>query len=316
MKFGSVFLAVQGVNILMASLSAAAPFQDATQSNGAQIPSLNDPVSASNEFVDYSDLTGFSPDAPKVLAFNSRLESQSNSKTDSGISETSNSNRDNAIYGFNNPGSSINLEEPISSVSLTSVPLFLAPDLGIPEVDSSIGDTTVTIDPETSTDNPLVIAQNTDSMCTTGDTEKPAPVPAEIDSCPNPEYYIRPPRDVHVKDGIKYTPRQVEHNDAVKEKDGNYIDNQPDLRWDVDFDKICGRYRNLFPRSIPLCCFGPETAAFGWASLYIRITNQGNCVTFFPERPRCHDIDDRFCCGGMGRIMRWGWEGINCVPAQ
>ncbi|MCJ1426655.1 hypothetical protein MMC29_004558 [Sticta canariensis] len=298
----------------MTSLSAAAPFQDVTESNWAKIPSLNDAVSDFNEFVDYSDLTGVSSDAPEVLAFNSGLDLESNPKIDSGISESSNSNRDNAMYDLNNPGSSINLEEPISSVPLTSVPLVLAPDLGIPEVDSNIVETPVTIDPEISTDNPLIIAQDTGSMCAVRGTKKYTTEP--MDRCPNPEYYIRPPRNAQSKDGINYTPRQVENNNAVKEKDGQYIDNHPDMRWDVDFDKICARYRNLFPRYLPLCCFGPQTAFFGWAALYAKITNEGNCVTYFPERPRCHDIDDRFCCGGMGKIMRWGWEGINCVPAQ
>lgn len=315
MKFDCFFLAMQWLNILMASLSAAAPFQDVIKSNSAKIPSLNDPVSDSNEFFDYYDLTGVSSDAPEVLAFNSgldsesRLDSESNSKINSRIPETStstsNTNRDNAIYDLNDPGSSINLDEPISSVLFNSAPLVLAPDLGIPEVDSNTVENPITVDPEISTDS-QIIAQKTDSMC-----------PAPIDSCPNPEAYIRPPKNVRSNEDIKYTPRQVENNDAVQAKDSRYLDDLPDLRWDVDFRKICKGYSTLWPRILALCCFGPETAFFGFEDFFIRITNEGNCVTFFPNRPRCADIDDRFCCEGIGRrSLRWGWEGLNCVPAQ
>ncbi|MCJ1425731.1 hypothetical protein MMC29_003631 [Sticta canariensis] len=292
----------------MASLSAAAPFQDVIESNSAKIPSLNDPVSDSNEFFDYSGLTGVGSDAPEVLAFNSGLDSESNLKINSGTPETStsNSNSDNAIYHLNNPGSSINLDEPISSVLFNPAPLVLAPDLGTPEVDSNTVENPITVDPGISTDNSLIIVQKTDSVC-----------PAPIDNCPNPESYIRPAQNVRPNDDIKYTPGQVEHNDAVEAKDGRYLYDVPNLRWDVDFRKVCKGYSTLWRRVVALCCFGPETAFFGFEEFFVRITNEGNCVTFTPDRPRCADIDDRFCCEGIRRLpMRWGWEGLNCVPAQ
>lgn len=306
MKSGCVFLAMRTLIILMASLSAAAPFQGATESYSAEISPLNGPVSDSNDFFDYSDLTGVNSDASKALAFNSGLDSESNSKSNSGIPETSNSNSNKAMYDPNNPGSTINLDEQISSVPFNSAPLVLAPDSGIPEVDSNTVENLLTIDPEISIDNSLIIAQNTGSMCA-----------RRIDSCANPDAYIRPPRNnVQVDDDVKYTPRQVENNDAVQAKDDQYLDDHPDLRWDLNFWGICRGYSNIWRRLLTLCCLGPETAFLGFEGLFIRITHEGNCVTFSPERPRCADTDDRFCCEAITRTMRWGWEGFNCVPAQ
>lgn len=307
MKFIFVFLAMLWLNILMAWLCDAAPFKDVIESYPAEMPSLNNPVSDSNDFSDYSDfsdLTGVSSDVPEMLAFNSGLDSKCNSKTNSGILE--NSNSDNAIYDLNNPASSINLDEPISSVLFKSAPLVLAPDLRIPEGDSIAAKNPITVDQGINTDNPLIIAQKTDSMCT-----------APIDSSPNPESYIRPPQNVRSKDDIVYSPSQAENNDAVEAKDRKYLDSLPNLRWDVNFRKICKESNTIWPREVALCCFGPETAFFGYEDFFVRITNEGNCVTFFPDRPRCAEIDDRFCCEGIGRsFMRWGWEGLNCVSAQ
>ncbi|MCJ1426470.1 hypothetical protein MMC29_004373 [Sticta canariensis] len=290
----------------MASLSAAAPFQGATESYSAEIFSLDRPVPDSNGFFDYSDLTSVNSDASKALALDSGLDSESNSKSNSGIPETSNSNSNKAMFDLNNPGSTTNLDEQISSVPFISAPLVLAPDSGILEVNSNIVENPATMDPEISMDNPLIIAQNTGAMCY-----------ASIDSCPNPDFYIRPPRNnVQVDDEVEYTRRQVENNDAVQARDEQYLDDHPELRWDLDFRRICRGYSNIWRRVLTLCCLGPETAFLGFEGLFIRITHEGNCVTFSPERPRCADTDDRFCCEAIGRSMRWGWEGFNCVPAH
>ena len=299
-KFGCVFLAMHVLVILMTSLSAAAPFQD------AEISSLIGPVSNSDDLFDYSDLAEVNSDASKLHAFNSGVDSESNSKINSGIPETSNSNSNKAMYDLNNPGSTINLDEKGSSVPFNSAPLVLAPDSEIPEVDSKIVENPITSDPGISMDKPLIITQKTDSICT---------VP--LDSCPNPDSIIRPPRNNgRVDIDLPYTPRQVENNDAIEAKDKKYLDEHPDIRAGADFLQICSGYSNVWRRLLALCCLGPETAWLGYEGLFIRITHEGNCVGFLPGRPRCANIDERFCCENVYRTMRWGWEGFNCVPAQ
>ena len=331
MIFGGGFLAMQWLSIFMASLSAAAPLQDAIDSNSANAPSLNDAVLDSNDLFHSSDVAGVSPGLPAVLAFNPGLDFESNSKINSGIldTSTSRSNSDSTIYDLSHLGSSINLDEPIPNGLFNSAPLALAPNSEIPELASNTVENPTAVDPATGTDTLPIIAQNSEENPTAVDpgigTDNPqiiaqntgfCSVPAEIASCPNPKAYISPPRNGHPDDKIEYTDREIEHNNAISAKDERYLVDNVELNWDIDFRGICQRYGSRW-RILPVCCFGPETLFIRLETWLVRVTNQGNCVTFSPLRPRCANIHDRFCCESLRTpMMRWGWEGLNCVPAH
>lgn len=295
----------------MVSLSAAVPIQDVTESYSVKVP--NDLASDSN--MDYSVPNGDSA-APQFLAFSSSTASESNWKPDSSILDASNSKDFNAALNLDNLDFST-LYEPLPSVSFGSGPTVPPSDLGILEAVSKNAEEPVVFD--SAIPNSLIVAQNPASLCASGKATKTE------DFCPNPDLVLHQnihPQSIGTKDPTHYDDRVIENNDAVKKADDKWLDSfnghPQDLIFDEDMDKVCrSHWDDANLRPFPFCCFGPELRLIRILNKYIRVTNQGNCVTFFALRPWCQfDPRSWFCCAAGGKPMRWGVKGISCVPMR
>lgn len=307
---------MQALLIAMASFSAAFPIQDETESYSVKAPVLDD--SASN-FIDFSVPIG-DPDAPNFQAFNSGTNLESNSETDSRILETSNSESPSAGFDLNNLGLS-NLDKSIPSVSFSTAPVSPPSNSGTPEVNSNHVQSPVAIN--SATTDPLIVAQNPTSMCASDGTKA-----TKIeDICPNPDWVLQNLlQSMEVKKGADndptpYDPETEERNEAIKNNDDRWfkeLESHPDdLTLDADMDKVCKSYwEDGIWRVFPFCCLGPSIF-LRKLSRFIETTHEGNCVTFIPARPWCtFNPENLFCCAAAGKLMRWGWMGLSCVPMR
>lgn len=303
-----VFLVMQGLLLLMASLSAAVPLQDGdAESYSAKMPLLDDMLSNPTGFLGYSVPTGANSDAPKFLALSSDTDPEKNSEIDLGLSGTTNSNSNNAMVDLNPLGSSFQLGQPIT---LSSAPSILD-NSGSPEVSSDNVENSRNM-------SPLIVAQHPIiSTCAADGTKASKP-----DQCSILNLYIYPPENVQNLPLSDYEEKNRENFNAIKQKDGDWLDNlsqdELDRVMGSAWEKICGGFKLPNKRPMPFCCFGEGTIiSYVLTRIgFIQITNQGNCVTLIPGRPRCDNPLDWFCCRDMGKLMPWGWMGMSCIAAR
>ena len=234
----------------MASLSAAVPIQDVTESYPVKVPFLNDLPSDSN--IEYS-IPNSDSGAPQLLALSSSTASESNLMPDSSILEASNSNDFNAAFDLNNLDLST-LYKPLPSVSFGSGPTVPPSDLGNLEAVSKNAEYPVVVD--SAIPNPLIVAQNPDSMCASGKAINTK------DFCPNPDFVLHQnihPQSIGTQDPIHYDDKVIENNDAVKKADDKWLDSfnshPQDLVFDEGMDKVCKDYWDYaILRPFPFCC--------------------------------------------------------------
>lgn len=144
-------------------------------------------------------------------------------------------------------------------------------------------------------------------------------------SCINLDILIHSHVNPNTPDKGTYTPEQEEDNNKLLESDERWeyrqkledfstLDNEDG--WD-SCEHVPGG------RKIAFCCMGPfRTAKFNHRLKPRRTDkrfdeytlNVGNCVLNILGRPRCIPLRSRVCCAKYGIKMRWGWEGVNCVP--
>ncbi|MCJ1468108.1 hypothetical protein MMC07_006736 [Pseudocyphellaria aurata] len=287
--FSHGFLVIYWRLVFMASFSAAIPLQGSTD---------NDLAFDSNGFL------GSSVDTSKVLAFNLDQNQESFSNLNSGVSGitsednsgatsdvssgitfgisginipnispgvpmTSNPNGDSTVFSLNDQDPSVPLDEKILISSSTA-----GGDNGIEDL----------VTPDSAIDpNTLIIAQNGGSSCA---------VP-ERRECPNPDNFLRRPKsriDPQTLPGRdtakKYWQKLLEQDDTFMNSFTHYPENMRSL---------CISYLDGTVRPLPVCCIA-RSRLYAITITGLEVTDQGNCVTYVPNRPRCTNPKHRFCC--------------------
>lgn len=306
-----VFLVMHWRLIFIASFSAAVPLESSTDNRLA--------------LFDSNGFAGSPVDTSKGLAFNLDPNQGSSSNLNSGVSGitsevtsgttsdintgispgisginipdinpgipvTSNPNGDSTVFSFNYQDSSVPLDEKNAVSSSKS------------EFDSNNDiDDPVTPDSATDTD-PLIIAQNAGSSC---------PVPERLE-CPNPDNFLRRPPSSRANPQT-YPGRDVARRylKQLLEKDDTFMESF--THYPTDMGRVCRSYRqDGSVRALPVCCLGP-TDIISMSTTGLTVSNEGNCVTYVPNRPRCMNHKRRFCCADALDVMALGYQAFNCV---